>query len=312
MTKAAKTDSPATPASTTAISAVSASAITFAFQGELGAFSENAGHGFFGLASTALACRNFDELFGVVEDGQADAAVVPIENTLAGAINKNYDLLLEHHLVIVGEAVLRVVHNVIGVPGATLAEIRRVYSHPVALAQCERFLREHPSIEAVAAYDTAGSVKMVMEAGRRDEAAIAAASAAEVYGATILVPGVESNPQNFTRFLIVARTDRAGAVQSRAAALANVANEIKTSVVLSIGHRPGGLYHALAAFADEGINLTKIESRPIPGKPFEYWFYLDFIGRPEQAPVERALAQLRALAESVRVLGTYPRAETPS
>jgi prephenate dehydratase len=283
--------------------------ITFAFQGERGAFSEDAGHRFFGPTSTALPRRNFDDLFGVVESGEAAAAVVPIENTLAGAINKNYDLLLEHHLVIVGEAVLRVVHNVIGVPGASLSDIRRIYSHPVALAQCERFLRDNPTIEAVAAYDTAGSVKMVMEAGRRDEAGIAGASAATTYGAEILVPSVESNPQNYTRFLIVTREDRAASVQ---AAGPPAPAETKTSVVLSLGHRPGGLHHALAAFAEENINLTKIESRPIPGKPFEYWFYLDFLGAPAEAPVQRALGRLRAAAESVRVLGTYPRAETPS
>jgi prephenate dehydratase len=286
-----------------------AAGITFAFQGERGAFSEDAGHRFFGAASVALPRRNFDELFGVVESGEAAAAVVPIENTLAGAINKNYDLLLEHNLVIVGEAVLRVVHNLIGMPGASVSEIRRVYSHPVALAQCERFLRDNPTIEAVAAYDTAGSVKMVMEAGRRDEAAIAGLSAAVAYDAEVLVPSVESNPQNYTRFLVVARTDRAGAVQ---AAAPKGGLETKTSVVLSIGHRPGGLHHALGAFADEGINLTKIESRPIPGKPFEYWFYLDFLGAPEQPGVQRALTRLRASAEMVRILGTYPRAETPS
>jgi prephenate dehydratase len=285
-----------------------AAGVTFAFQGEKGAFSEDAGHRFFGGASTALPRRNFDELFGVVESGEAAAAVVPIENTLAGAINKNYDLLLEHHLVIVGEVVLRVVHNVIGVPGASLSDIRRIYSHPVALAQCERFLRDNPTIEAVAAYDTAGSVKMVMEAGRHDEAAIAGVTAATAYGAEILVPAVESNPQNFTRFVIVTRADRAAAFPGQA----NQAGGTKTSVVFSIGHRPGGLHHALGSFAEEGINLTKIESRPIPGKPFEYWFYLDFLGAPDEAPAARALARLRAASESVRVLGTYPRAETPT
>jgi prephenate dehydratase len=301
MTNASARQAPGTP-----------TALTFAFQGERGAFSEDAGHRFFGAASTALPRRNFDELFGVVESGEAAAAVVPIENTLAGAINKNYDLLLEHHLVIVGEVVLRVVHNVIGVPGASLSDIRRIYSHPVALAQCERFLRDNPTIEAVAAYDTAGSVKMVMEAGRHDEAAIAGATAATTYSAEILVPSVESNPQNFTRFLIVARADRAAPIQAAATSAARGSSDTKTSLVLSLGHRPGGLHHALAAFAEEGINLTKIESRPIPGKPFEYWFYLDFLGAPTQAPVDRALARLKGVAESVRVLGTYPPAETPS
>jgi prephenate dehydratase len=286
--------------------------LTFAFQGERGAFSEDAGHRFFGREATALPRRNFDELFGVVAGGAAAAAVVPIENTLAGAINKNYDLLLEHQLVIVGEVVLRVVHNLIAAPGASLDEIRRVYSHPVALAQCERFLRDNPTIEAIATYDTAGSVKMVMEGGRHDEAAIAGLSAATTYGAEVLVPSVESNPQNYTRFVIVARVDRAEAIRAASIQPQGQPDATKTSLVLSIGHHPGGLYHALAAFADEGINLTKIESRPIPGKPFEYWFYLDFLGAPGEAAVTRALAKLKGTAELVRLLGTYTRAETPS
>ncbi|HEY0708521.1 MAG TPA: prephenate dehydratase [Polyangia bacterium] len=280
-------------------------AFTFAFQGERGAFSEDAGQRFFGDAATALAAREFEDLFAAVETGKAEAAVVPVENTLAGAINQNLDLLLERDLTIVGEVVLRVVHNVIGLPGVRLAEVRRVHSHPVALAQCERFLREHPGIEALAAYDTAGSVKSVMAAGRREEAAIAGASAAKVYGAEILVPGVESSPQNFTRFVIVTRPDPA-ATRSRAAGPA------KTSLVVRLSHQPGGLHRALGVFADEGINLTKIESRPIAGRPFEYSFYLDFLGGPEDKAAARALARLATVVESIKVLGSYPRAETPA
>jgi prephenate dehydratase len=296
---------PATPSDKS--SPPPSAALTFAFQGERGAFSEDAGFRFFGPETATRACRDFDELFAVVMRGSADAAVVPIENTLAGAIIKNYDLLLEHDVTIVGEVVLRVVHNVIGMPGAELSQIRRVYSLPVALAQCERFLRENPTIEAVAAYDTAGSVKMVMEAGRHDEAAIAGASAAKAFGAEILAAGIESSPHNYTRFFVVTRSDRAAAFSERL----RRPGERKTSLVFQISHRPGGLYTALAAFAEEEINLTKVESRPLPGRPFEYSFYLDFIGDPEEAPVGRALARLRAASESVRLLGTYPRAETP-
>ena len=285
----------------------------FAFQGERGAFSEDAGFRFFGMASAGspgatLPCRDFDELFASVVRGDVTAALVPIENTLAGPIIKNYDLLLEHDVTIVGEVVLRVVHNVIGVPGTRLADIRRVYSHPVALAQCERFLREHPSIEAIASYDTAGSVKQVMEAGKRDEAAIAGASAATVFGGEILAAGVESNPQNFTRFFVVMRSDRAAALIKTG----DTAGEAKASLVFRTSHRPGGLHAALAAFADAGINLTKIESRPIPGRPFEYSFYLDFLGDPADPRVAQALDRLRSSAESVRLLGTYPRAEQPA
>jgi prephenate dehydratase len=284
----------------------------FAFQGERGAFSQDAGYRFFGPGTASRPCRDFDELFAAVVQGTADAAVVPIENTLAGPIIKNYDLLLEHDVVIAGEVVLRVVHNVIGLPGVDLAEIRRVYSHPVALAQCERFLRDHPGIEAIAAYDTAGSVKQVMEAGRRDEAAIAGDSAALAYAAQILVAGVQSNPQNFTRFFVVTRVDRAAGFAQTFARSEAAAGEPKASLVFRTSHRPGGLHAALGAFAEAAINLTKIESRPIPGRPFEYSFYLDFLGDPADPQVARALAQLQSSAESVRLLGTYPRGEQPT
>jgi prephenate dehydratase len=292
--------------------------IRAAFQGEKGAFSEDAARRFFGAAVDPVACRDFDQMFAAVVGGQADAAVVPIENTLAGSIMKNYDLLLEHDVTIIGEVLLRVVHNLIGVPGAKLGDVRRVYSLPVALAQCERFLQSHPQIEAVAAYDTAGSVKMIMEAGRPDEAAIAGETAARAWGAEILVASVESNPQNFTRFVVVTRQDRD---QDRNDARNDArppppgpfarGGERKTSVVFRIAHAPGGLYRALSAFAVEQVNLTKIESRPIPGKPWEYFFYLDFLGDPQDAPVARALDQLRAQAEEVRLLGCYPRGEMP-
>jgi prephenate dehydratase len=286
------------------VTSAPASGLIFSFQGERGAFSEDAGFRFFGGATATLPCRDFDDLFATVVRGEAAAALVPIENTLAGPIMKNYDLLVEHDVAIVGEVVLRVVHNVIGLPGAKLEEIHRVYSHPVALAQCERFLRDHPAIEAVAAYDTAGAVKLVMEAGRRDEAAIAGASAGTAFGASILAAGVESNPQNFTRFFVVTRADRAATLLR--------AGELKVSLVFRTGHRPGGLHAALGAFAEAGINLTKIESRPIPGRPFEYSFYLDFVGDPADPVVAKALDRLRGSTESVRLLGTYPRAEQPA
>jgi prephenate dehydratase len=287
--------------------------IRAAFQGEKGAFSEDAARRFFGAAVEPVACRDFDQLFAAVVGGQADAGVVPIENTLAGSIIKNYDLLLEHDVTIVGEVLLRVVHNLIGVPGARLDDVRRVYSLPVALAQCERFLQAHPQIEAVAAYDTAGSVKLVMEAGRRDEAAIAGETAARAWGAEILVTGVESNPQNFTRFVVVTRRDRdRDRVRPPPPVPPAPGGEHKTSIVFRIAHAPGGLYRALSAFAAEQVNLTKIESRPIPGKPWEYVFYLDFLGDPRDAGVARALDQLRAQAEEVRLLGCYPRGEMPA
>jgi prephenate dehydratase len=281
--------------------------IRAAFQGEKGAFSEDAARRFFGAAADPVPCRDFDQLFAVVVKGEADVAIVPIENTLAGAIIRNYDLLLEHDVTIVGEVVIRVKHNLIGIPGSKLADVRRVFSLPVALAQCERFLREHPEIEAVASYDTAGSVKMIMEAGRPDEAAIAGESAARAWGAEILVAGIESNPQNFTRFMVVTRPDRPAPPSPFAQS-----GERKTSIVFAINHRPGGLHQALGAFAEQQVNLTKIESRPIPGRPWEYFFYVDFLGDPAEAPVARALAHLKQSADSLRVLGCYPRAEMPA
>jgi prephenate dehydratase len=274
-----------------------------AFQGERGAFSEEAARRILGREVEVLACHSFDDMFQAVIAGTADCALAPIENTLAGSVIRNYDLLLECDLTIVGEVVLRVVHNLIAPPGVGLADVKRVYSHPVALAQCERFFGAHPQFEVVPAYDTAGSVKMIMASGKRDEAAIAGKSAAETYGAQILQAGIESNPQNFTRFFLLVRPDRVTSIVPQTGG-----PERKTSIVFRIGNRPGALYRSLAAFADQNIDLTKIESRPIEGRPWEYSFYLDFIGDRASAPVQQALAHLAASAENLRILGSYARA----
>lgn len=286
---------------------VSSGKLTVSYQGEPGAFSQAAALLILGRDAQTRPYKTFDEIFDAVAKGAADCAIVPIENTLAGSVIKNYDLLIEYDLTIVGEVALRVVHNLIGHPGAALADIRRVYSHPVALAQCERFLQAHPQFEVVPAYDTAGSVKMVMESGRRDEAGIASAGAAVVYGAAVLAAGIESNPQNFTRFFVLVRPDRVGEVSVISAGGAR-----KTSIVFHIAHRPGGLYRALAAFADENIDLTKIESRPLEGRPWEYSFYLDFLGDRADPPIQKALARMTAIAENVRILGSYPKADSPT
>jgi prephenate dehydratase len=274
--------------------------LKIAFQGERGAFSEEAARRLLGPEIATVPHRSFDEMFAAVVGGTADAAIAPIENTLAGSVIRNYDLLLEHDLTIVGEVVLRVVHNLIAPAGVELAAVKRVYSHPVALAQCERFFAAHPELEVVPAYDTAGSVKMIVESGRRDEAAIAGKNAAEVYGASILIAGIESNALNFTRFFLLVRPDRPVAV---------AAGERKTSIVFRIGNRPGALYRSLSAFAAENVDLTKIESRPIEGRPWEYSFYLDFIGDRAEERIQRALAHLAASAESLRILGSYPKGE---
>src|SRR5499433_1504108 len=186
--------------------------VKVAFQGERGAYSEEAARRLLGESAETVAQRSFEEMFEAVAHGETLCAAVPIENSLAGSVHKNYDLLLEHDLTIIGEVNVRIVHNLIAAPGVKMEAVRLVYSHPVALAQCERFLQEHPQMEAVPAYDTAGSVKMIMERRRPDEAAIAGRSAAAVHGAQILAAGIESHAQNFTRFLLLAVPDRAASI----------------------------------------------------------------------------------------------------
>ena len=277
---------------------------TAAFQGERGAFSEDAARKLLGPSVKTLPFRSFDEMFDAVSSGAADAAVAPIENSLAGSVIKNYDLLEERDLTIIGETSIRIVHNLIAPIGVGINDVRRICSHPVALAQCERFLRSHSNVTVDAAYDTAGSVKMIVESGRRDEAAIAGATAADVYGAAILVHGIEDNPQNFTRFLLLARPERAAELQVPA-----MNRERKTTIIFRVGNKPGSLFRALAVFALRDIDLTKIESRPIEGRPWEYSFYLDLIGDQHEPRIERALSHLSEMTESIRVLGSYPRAE---
>jgi prephenate dehydratase len=187
-----------------------------AFQGERGAFSEDAARQLLGAGVATIPCRTFDEMFEAVSTGAADAAAAPIENSVAGSVHKNYDLLMEHDLTITGETNLRIVHHLIAPPGMKLADIRRIHSHPVALAQCERFLRANPQIEVAPAYDTAGSVKMIIENNSGADAAIAGATAAEVYGAEIIEKGIEDNSQNFTRFLLLARPDRSATFKTNA------------------------------------------------------------------------------------------------
>jgi len=282
--------------------------IRVAFQGERGAFSEEAARRILGDAIDPHPKREFDEMFEAVIRDEADCAVVPIENTLAGSVIKNYDLLVDYDLEIIGELVLRVAHNLIARKGAKVDSLRKIYSHPVALAQCEDFLHrlrlENPGLEVLPAYDTAGAVKLVMENGRRDEAAIASRAAAATYKAQVLAEGIESNPQNFTRFFVMARPDRRKSVP-----LKTRSREIKTSIVFRTTNKPGALFHALEAFAKGKIDLAKIESRPIVGRPWEYSFYLDFMGDRNTPAARRALSSLALVAESLRIFGSYPRAE---
>ena len=278
--------------------------VRIAYQGARGAFSEDAARKLLGSNIETVPCKSFEEMFEAVTNATADAAAVPIENSLAGSVHKNYDLLMEHDLTIIGETNLRIVHHLITRPGVELSDVRRVYSHPVALAQCERFLQANPQIEVAPAYDTAGSVKMIIESDSKDEAAIAGATAAAVYGAQIIVESIEDNAKNYTRFLLLTRPERAASIETVAGL-----NERKTSIVFRVANQPGALFRSIAVFALRDIDLTKIESRPIEGRPWEYSFYVDLIGDQHEPRVERALANLEELAESVRVLGSYQRSD---
>jgi prephenate dehydratase len=269
-----------------------------AIQGEPGSFSHEAALRVLPDAEI-VPCALSAEVFAAVARGEADGAVIPIENSLAGSVSEHFDLLLSHDVKAERETLLRIRHNLMAVPGVTLEEIERVYSHPVALAQCRRFLAGHPKMKALAFYDTAGSAKQIMETSDRRAAAIASEAAAQCYGAEILERGIEDNPENFTRFFLVRR--------SADASVDPGANKI--SLAFSIEHRPGSLVNALKELAALGTNLTKIESRPVHGKPWEYVFYVDCqIGSAEEG--SRAIAALQSHCEMVKELGRYREARS--
>lgn len=274
------------------------SPVMIAFQGEPGAYSEAAALEFGALnrwvSVATMPCQSFEEVFAAVEGERCPLGLIPIENSLAGSIHRNYDLLLQHQLHVVGEYYLRVRHCLLASPGAKLSDLRQVISHPQALAQCDHTLRSM-GVAIEPAYDTAGSAKIVSQ--RRDPAvaAIASRRAAEIYGLDILAEGIEDNPENFTRFLAIAPQP----VVSGA--------DAKTSIVFSLKNVAGSLFRGLGVFALRDIDLTKIESRPLAGKPWEYFFYIDFAGSTQELVVQRALAHLEELALYLRILGSYPR-----
>ncbi len=268
-------------------------ALKVAIQGERGAFSHQAAIRALGPQIQVLLCATFDELFDSVVAGKADRALVPIENSLHGSIHENYDRLKSRPLHIVGEAQLRICQCLIGRPGSSLGMIRRVASHPVALAQCRRFFAERPQVEAVNAYDTAGAVQDLMKGGLATQGAIASRLAAELYGGIVLLEGIEDDPENYTRFLLLAR-------ESEAVDAAN-----KTSIVFVLDNRPGALHHALGVFASRAVDLCKLESRPLRGHPWEYSFYLDVLGDPRGTAGE-AIDELRRSCRELRILGSYP------
>jgi prephenate dehydratase len=264
-----------------------------AIQGEPGSFSHEAA-GKMTPAAEIVPCALSAEVFSSLASGAVDAAVIPIENSLAGSVLEHFDLLLEYDVRVTAEMPLRIRHNLIGMPGAHVEDLERVMSHPVALAQCRRFFARHPRVRAVAFYDTAGSVKQVMEGADRRAGAIASQAAARHYGAEVLEPEIEDNPENYTRFFLVRC-----AAEADADAAAN-----RMSVAFSLENRPGSLAAALSELSALGTNLTKIESRPVQGKPWQYVFYVDCqIGSSDDGA--RALDALRRHCGMVKELGRY-------
>jgi len=266
-----------------------------AFQGEPGAYSEAAVlEHFNNEVVVPVPCESFEQVFAAVSEGRVDYGFIPIENSLAGSIHQNYDLLMRNNLWVVGEHHLRVSHCLIGQPGARLAGVKKVISHPQALAQCDGYLHRLPGVKTEPVYDTAGSVKMVRDQDDPGLAAIASRRAAQLYGMQILAENIEDNPANFTRFLVTSRQP----VQPE--------KDAKTSIVFTLKNVPGSLFRALSAFALRDIDLAKMESRPLVGTPWEYLFYIDFYGSTLDPVVQRALAHLGEYALMLRILGSYP------
>jgi len=302
-----------------------------AFQGEPGAFSEAAAIQLLGDWITTVPCPTFDAAFRSVPEGAADALLVPVENSLAGSVVRVYDLLLESDLGIIAETILPIEHHLIGCPGTSLNDLRSVASHPMALAQCEKFFLVHPNLKRVPAEDTAGSVRDVLTRGDKSAAGIAGRRAAIHYGGVILAESIQDNAENFTRFVLLIPVIREGSAESaNASAFASPAvsdlmaelrvrqmetfasgSLLKMSVALRLAHKPGALLAALEPFARHGINLMKIESRPIHGSPWVYQFFLDLLSE-SPAQLHAALADVRHGTDFLRILGLYPVAKQDS
>ena len=263
-----------------------------AFQGEPGAYSEAAVLQF-AAEATAVPCRSFEEVFAAVAQGSVTLGILPMENSIGGSIHRNYDLLLEHELPIVGEVELPVDHCLLAQRGTRLDDVKTVYSHPQALAQCEQFLKNLEGVEILAVYDTAGAALMVSQATRNDVAAVASRRAGELFGLETIASGIQDYIDNRTRFVLVGRTPAAPETST------------KTSIVFTLNSTPGALFKALAGFALRGIDLTKLESRPIRGRPWECMFYVDVDVPRESLECGRALAHLGEFSRWVRVLGSY-------
>ena len=266
------------------------------FQGELGAYSEEAIIQHFGEDAQPVPKPYIKDVFLAVENGEADLGLVAVENSLEGTIVRTFDLLLERNLRVMGETVLRVVHCLIANKGVAFEDVKRVYSHPQALGQSRAYLENH-GLEAVSWYDTAGSVKMLKEGGQCDAAAIASARAAEVYDMTVLAQGLESSNENYTRFFVIGNGD-----------VEPTGND-KSTIAYIVDHRPGTLLDSLKAFASKRLNLAKIESRPISGRPWEYTFFVDIEAHKEDPLMKEALEELEESTNFIKILGSYPRAK---
>ena len=266
-----------------------------AFQGERGAFSEDAAAELFGKDVDFSPCIELRQVFELVSRDEVQFGVAPLENSQAGSINDTYDLLLAYPLNIFAEAIIKISHSLMALRGQKLSDIATIYSHPQALAQCDEFLSKLTA-EIVPSYDTAGSAKMIKEKELRNCAAIASERAADMYGLEILVPGIETNVNNYTRFVAISKEK------------ARPTEKSKTSLVFAAEHRPGSLHRILGIFASRNINLTKLESRPGRTKPWEYVFYADFEGHEDGEVYKEAIAELRREAIFLKKLGSYPRA----
>jgi chorismate mutase/prephenate dehydratase len=270
--------------------------VKVAFQGERGAYSESAVYQFFGSETQVKPCREFKDVFESVAKGETPYGVVPMENSIEGSINQNYDLFLKYDLKVCGEVIVKIEHYLIANIGVVLADVKSVYSHPQALAQCRHFLEEFGR-ELIPTYDTGGSVKLLKENGFRNAAAVASERAANIYGMQILARDIADNPENYTRFFVLSKEDAAATGKD------------KTSIIFGAAHAPGALFQALGEFAKRDINLTKIESRPTKQTPWEYNFYLDFEGHRTEKQCAEALKALEKYSAFIKVLGSYPKAK---
>ncbi|MBN1217639.1 MAG: prephenate dehydratase [Anaerolineae bacterium] len=270
--------------------------LRIAFQGERGAYGEAAAVAYFGDSVEPVPYNDFDSVFEAVTNKQVERGILPVENSLMGSIHRNYDLLLRYELSIVGEVQIPIAHQLIALPGVTLADVKKVYSQPPALAQCEHSLHKLlPHAERVPTYDTAGSIKMIKEQNITNGAGLASARAATIYGMHILHANVQDDAENFTRFVVVAREPVVPQ------------GEAKTSIVFSMKNEPGSLFKCLAVFALRDIDLTKLESRPLQGKRWQYFFYIDFIGSQYEDCCRNALNHLQEITTFFKILGSYPR-----